>query len=697
LRRGRRIAAGSAAALALAACGCGGGRSTGAPPAEAPIVSNRYAGGHVCAECHRAEADAWRGSHHDLAMQPAGSATVLGDFRGASLTHFGVTTRFERKGERFVVTTDGPDGKSHEYDVAYTFGVSPLQQYLIRFPGGRIQALSVCWDARPKSEGGQRWFHLYPDEAVPHDDILHWTGIYQNWNFMCAECHSTNVRKGYDPAQDIFDTTFSEIDVSCEACHGPGADHVEWARAKEEGEPRLAVQFAEPRRASWRIDPATGIAKRDRPRTSHVEFETCGRCHARRGTIREESARGQPLADTHRVALLDGDLYYADGQIREEDYEYGSFAQSKMYAAGVTCSDCHDPHTGKTAAGDATCLKCHQASRFSAAEHHHHDPATEAARCATCHMPTTTYMVVHARHDHGFKVPRPDLTAKTGAPSVCARCHAGAAPAWPGTKRQGTPDWSETIAAGRSDPEAAAGALAALVADRGSPGIVRASAALLAASALPKTAEALAAALTDSDPLVRDAAVRALSGAPAEVRAQLVAPLTADPVRLVRIDAGRALAGPAARGLEPPAAKRAADALEEWRASQERDADRPDARSNLCALHLALGEILEAEAECRAAVRIAPRIPTVYAGLSEVQRVAGREAEAEATLRRGLAVAPKSALLWHAFGLSLVRQHRRAEALAALDRAAALEPGNRRYVDVDRIARQELAGARPGS
>ena len=689
--------------MTLIAAACGKGL---APPPLDPAPPATFVGRATCEGCHAAIVTGWHGSHHDLAMEIADESTVVGDFNGAKFTHFGVTSTFTKRDGKFFARTDGPDGTLHDYEIAYTFGVDPLQQYLIRFPDGRLQALNVCWDTRPKERGGQRWFHLYPKEAVPHDDVLHWTGIYQNWNFMCAECHSTDVKKRYDAASNTYDTTWFEIDVSCEACHGPGSNHNAWAKARQAKVPiaryadlGLTVRLKEPELAGWVIDPATGIAKRDRPRTSRTEIETCGRCHARRGMVSEAYVPGRPLLDTHRVAILDAALYYADGQIREEDYEYGSFLQSKMYAAGVTCTDCHDPHSLKPAPGNVTCARCHLPARFDTTEHHHHKPDGPGAVCTSCHMPTTNYMVVHARHDHGFKVPRPDLTATLGTPNACATCHAGkpasfateAYSRWWGHRRSEQPSWSQTIAAGRSDPNAAAPALAALIADRQQPGIVRATAISLAEGAFPQTVQAVAGALGDTDPLVRDAAVRALSGTDPAMRAQLLPRLTEDPVRTVRIDAGRALAGEPAKALDPPRAGRAAEALEEWKASQRMDLDRPEARLNLGVLAAELGDLAEAESQTEAARRLAPRIPAVYVNLADIHRAAGREEQSRAVLREGLKIAPENAALWHALGLALVREHRPAEALDALKKAARLDPANARFAEVYRIAQAELA------
>jgi len=226
-----------------------------------------FVGGKVCAGCHQKEYKLWQGSHHDLAMQVANDNTVLGDFSDANFTYFGVTSTFYKRDGKFKVRTDGPEGKLKDYEIKYAFGVYPLQQYLIEFPGGRLQALSIAWDSRPKGEGGQRWFHLYPKEKITHDDTLHWTGPNQNWNYMCAECHSTNLKKNYDLKSDTYSTTWFEINVSCEACHGPGSRHVAWAEHKSDREKLdsdpdkgLIVVLDERKGVKWTIDSETGNA-----------------------------------------------------------------------------------------------------------------------------------------------------------------------------------------------------------------------------------------------------------------------------------------------------------------------------------------------------------------------------------------------------------------------------------------------------
>jgi len=348
----------------------GGGSAWNARDASAAA----FVGSETCAGCHGVEAELWHTSQHRQAMDRATDKSVLGDFSDASFDYYGVRSRFFRKDRKFLVETDGPDGKLATFEVKYTFGIDPLQQYLVEFADGRLQALSLAWDNRPKAQGGQRWFHLYPNEEIKHDDILHWTKLNQNWNFMCSECHSTGVRKNYDAANDRFNTTWAEISVGCETCHGQGSHHVAWARDQqslwpfgkhEDKSKGLAVRFDERSDIIWRQDPKTGNPQRNfTPPVLRKEVETCGLCHARRAEFSEDWVPGQWLSDTHVVSELSRGLYHADGQMQDEVYNYGSFKQSKMFAAGVTCSDCHDPHSGKLKApGDGVCLQCHSSDR----------------------------------------------------------------------------------------------------------------------------------------------------------------------------------------------------------------------------------------------------------------------------------------------------------------------------------------------
>jgi len=437
------------------------------PEQQTPSAAQAdYVGEQRCASCHPQEAEAWRQSHHALAMQPANAQTVLGDFGEAHFQKDGVTSTFYKKEDRFYVRTDGPDGKLHEYPIAYTFGVFPLQQYLIPFPKGWFQCLGIAWDSRPRQEGGQRWFHLYPNEKMPHTDPLHWTRRNQTWNFMCAACHSTNLRANYDLAADSYATTWSEINVSCEACHGPGSAHVTWAQVHknvsyqpDESAEGLVVDLR-PALGSWSMSEAgVGTLHWQGEARSGTLVETCAPCHSRRRALTANYEPGSRFLDAYMPVLLDEGVYYPDGQIQEEDYEYISFLESKMYRAGVICTDCHNPHSAKLASENlnVVCGRCHSLAVFDSEQHHHHKAGGGGPRCVDCHMATATYMVVHVRRDHSFRVPRPDYSVAYGTPNACNQCHkdksakwaADAVTRWYGPDRGKGPEFVQAIDAGR--------------------------------------------------------------------------------------------------------------------------------------------------------------------------------------------------------------------------------------------------------
>ncbi|MFM1891658.1 MAG: hypothetical protein RLZ44_735, partial [Pseudomonadota bacterium] len=486
-----------------------------------------YVGAARCAQCHEQEAAAWRNSHHDLAMAEANAETVLGDFADAEFSAHGVSSRFYSKDGAYFVRTDGPDGVLRDYPIRYTFGWFPLQQYLIEFPRGHVQSLGIAWDSRPAEQGGQRWFHLYPAEDMDHSHPLHWTHRDQTWNYQCAECHSTNLEKNYQVDTDSYRTTWSEIDVACEACHGPGSAHLAWAEAAARDPAQapdaakgLTVALGDRDGGAWAVDAQTGKPKRSVPRSSQAQIQVCARCHSRRGQIWEDYEHGQPLGNTHRLALLDEQLYFPDGQIKDEVYVYGSFIQSRMYHAGVTCSDCHEPHSlGLRASGNALCGRCHLPSRYDSVDHHHHESGTEGAACTACHMPQRTYMVIDERADHSMRIPRPDLAQRLGTPDACTACHTGRTPAWaaaavadwfPDSRNRGA-HYGEALHAAAEGASDAGPRLAALAADPAQPGIARATALdWLRAYAAPQYLPTVQAQLTDDDPLIRAAAVRFL-------------------------------------------------------------------------------------------------------------------------------------------------------------------------------------------
>lgn len=607
-----------------------------------------FVGSERCASCHASQYDSWQKSQHAVAMQEAKPSTVLGRFDSTTFTDSGLIATFLHRGDRFVVNTQGVDGRQHDYQIRFTFGVYPLQQYLAQLPGGRLQALTVAWDARPPVEGGQRWLNFYPGLLVEHSSEYHWTGRQNNWNFMCADCHSTAVRKGYDAAADTFRTTYSEIAVGCEACHGPGSQHTRWGSYpnivrqiawRDDG---LPAQLTERRGVRWMKDSATPTARRSTPRTTDREIETCAQCHASRAHIADGYTAGAPLFDYYIPSMLFSDLYFPDGQQRDEVYNYGSFLQSRMYHAGVTCADCHDPHTQKLRGpGNQVCGQCHQLATYDSPRHHFHAASSPQARCVSCHMPDTTYMEIDPRHDHSIRVPRPDLSVSLGVPNACNRCHRERDASWAdralrerlGRPAAGFQRFAGAFAADDRGDSTAADSLERVFGDSTQPAIVRASA--LARLARYPRPTALAAARTGADdrhPLVRLAALQVLEAFPPRDRVMVGVPLLGDVTRAVRQGAAWVLA-PMADSLRTPLQQRAyAAAAKEFIASQRYNADRPGNRLSLAAFQAQRGSLDSAITEYRAALHLAPQLREARLGLAVVLSAQGRVADALRTL-----------------------------------------------------------------
>ena len=657
------------------------------------LVHREYVGANACEGCHQAEFKAWQGSHHELAMQEANIKTVLGDFNNATFKYNNVESTFFRRDDSFMVRTDGPDGKLTEYPIAYTFGISPLQQYLIAFPGGRYQVLSIAWDSRPQAEGGQHWFHLYPKEKIAHTDQLHWTGRYQNWNMECADCHSTHVKKGYDSITDSYKTTFKEVNVACESCHGPASRHIKWAQHDDQSSysdvtKGLGVVLKSDRQETWAFSDNSGIAHRKQP-ASDALMNTCWTCHSRRSTLVEGSLPGLSLEDSHHPALLTQPNYYADGQQRDEDYTWGSFRQSKMFQQGVTCMDCHEPHSLKLRAeGNALCIRCHKAEKFDTQKHHFHKEQSKGADCMDCHAPEQNYMGNDGRHDHSFRLPRPDLSELLGSPNACIQCHtkqnnkwaASSLDKWLGKSWRQRPHYGTTLQAGASEGIKALPELIELAQNQSSSALVRATAVnLLKPLMSPDLLLFAREQLKDKDPSVRIAGLGLIESIDPINRVLMASPLLIDSVRGVRIEAARILTDLPDDQITSNHIESRRSAMKEYLNYLDLNADWPVENVNLGNLYSRQHNFELAIAAFERALKLDPRFVRAYVNLADVYRQLHRDNEGEQQLRNGLSISPMSADLHHALGLLLVRRGDKNSALKELAEAANLSPENIRY------------------
>lgn len=515
--------------------------------------------------------------------------------------------------------------------------------------------------------------------------MLHWTGNYQTGNTMCIACHTTGFEKRYDAATDSFDSRWKEPNVSCQACHGPGQRHVDWARLNAAGK-------AAPMPAGGHFGLTTSLTKA----SASQQVQVCASCHSRRADLTATVTPAAPLFDQHQPMLLTEGLYHADGQQLDEVFVYGSYRQSKMYQMGVACTDCHNAHTGKLKLpGNATCLQCHGPdpdSRFPSAAgaydtpaHHFHNVGTAGAQCAACHMPAKNYMIIQPRPDHSLRVPRPDLSVKLGVPNACTNCHSDKSAAWAadrfakwyGTKRRQQPHYGEVLAAARQR-KPVGDALSALAADQQQPAIVRATALaalrLGDATAMP----VVVAATRDPDDAVRLAAVKTLETVPGPQRIRVLAPLLQDSVRAVRIAAARSLSSLPREQIDAGVRAAFDRALTEFIEVQELSLDMPGARLNLAVVMGNMGQPAQAEAHYLAALKIDPDFTPARANLARLYNGLARNADGIRVLQEGLARRPDIGELQYSLGLLLAEEQRMAEAAVALAKAARLMPGRAR-------------------
>lgn len=674
-----------------------------AEPTVAPLHTDQgqdhsaFLGNDVCAGCHQEAQQAWSHSHHDLAMQTATPETVLGDFTGAQFTYGSVTSRFFTNENRFYVETDNAKGEMAVFEVAYTFGVDPLQQYLLQLPDGRLQALSIAWDSRPKDLGGQRWYHLYADSPaiIDANNALHWTGPYQNWNSQCAECHSTNVIKGYDPQSKTFQTTFAQIDVGCEACHGAGADHVTAARGGNLSDlPNAGFAVNLTARGQWVSAPNKNTAARSQPLANTQQIDTCGRCHARRTPLADYQ-HGRELLDTHRLAELRIPFYWPDGQIREEDYVYGSFIQSKMHQRGVVCSNCHDPHSGKLQEqGNALCSQCHNPTFYDNPKHTRHGKDSLGSQCVECHMPSQVYMGVDARRDHSLRIPRPDISMLTGSPNACTQCHTNQTASWAldtfyrwgielhdVNKHRGNVFHSAEQGDFRAITE-----LKNIILDPAQAPIIRATGISLYSQMTSRDfLPVIKSALSANSALIRTSAVNALQNTPATLRFDLLKDLIDDPVLTVRLAVAEQLADISCASIAQCEPEHLKKLFTEYITVQRKHLDMPAVLSELATFYTARGEQQQAKSLLEEALRIDPSYQAAIVNLADILRLENQDTAAESLLLAHLDT-PDAAPIYYALGLLKIRDKEPLKALDYLKKAAQQAPDNALFTYVYAIA-----------
>jgi tetratricopeptide (TPR) repeat protein len=560
------------------------------PSIQNPVKEAAFVGGKECVSCHQREYNLWKGSDHDNAMDIATDSSVVGDFNNVQVELRGKQHKLYKRDGKFYVYTEGPKGEMGEFQITHTFGVRPLQQYLVPFEKGRYQCLPIAWDTEKKE-----WYHLfdkvYAEENITPTNWLYWTNQAQNWNGMCAECHSTNLNKNYNLENDSFSTTWIDIDVNCEACHGPGSEHLEWAKL-----PAMARPY----------DNNMGLVIKTSGVTSKQFIEACAPCHTRRTSLGVNDHRTAEFFQNHLPQLPVPPNYFSDGQILEEVYVFGSFAQSEMYMKDVICSDCHDSHSIKFKFEDnALCTQCHRVEEYDTHDHHFHkykneqgEPVIdkfgvkievgEGALCRTCHMPGRYYMGVDFRRDHSFRIPRPDLTIEFGFPNACNDCHADKSAEWSqqhitkyyGEKKRA--HYAMVFADANNLKEGADTNLIKILKNDLYPEIIRASAVrYLSYYSNEASYNMIKVALNDIEPIVRLEAIDAFTANGREDFVNSLFPMLNDPVKVVRINAANRISTISRESFSEDQINKLEQVLEEYLETLKYSADFPAGRYNL--------------------------------------------------------------------------------------------------------------------
>lgn len=645
-------------------------------------VDHRFVGGQTCQSCHYEEWEEWQGSHHDYAIAEPDSSTVRGDFSNVEFSDGGETFRFFRDGDAYMVEAPGPDGTQTVHEISYTFGWEPLQQYLIDIGKGKLQAFHIAWDTEQN-----RWFSLQPDEQPEHGDWLHWTGAAMNWNTMCADCHSTNLKQNYIAEADSFHTTWSVIDVSCEACHGPGAAHVEFMNSPES-------ENASAQRIRRDLELPAFVSQKD-------QINTCAPCHSLRQEITDDYVHGDEYMDHFDPMLPHPENYFADGQIRGEVYVYASFLQSKMYANGVKCTDCHNPHTlelKQPLTDNKLCMSCHVPS-YNTPEHHFHEANTEASDCVSCHMTGRTYMGNDFRRDHSFRVPRPDQSAQFGTPNACNNCHTDQTPEW---AARAIENWygdrpghfTDTLVkahnARDNTPEVQIG-LRELIADTSQPEIIRATAVWYAGH-FPdmNTSELIREALESESAMVRNSAAKAAENLQPEMRTLILRKALNDSARSVRLSAMQNLNAFTEEDFGDAYKNHFRNALQEYRAYLDVNRYFPQGEMNRGQFLEQKGDIDEAIRAYQTALERDPEFNPARINLAYLYNSRGQNDRAEELLRKVIEQEQEFGQAYYSLALLLAEENRLREAVEYFEEASELNPEQSRIFYNLAVAHQTL-------
>ena len=637
-----------------------------------------FLGSEACSDCHEPQYRQWQTSDHSKALGLPNVSTVIADFDNQTFEHNGKSIRFSKDDKTYKISLPNENGKVEDYKVDFVIGHYPLQQYASQLERGKIQVINYVWDSRSKAVGGQRWYYLFPDERVDSQHTFFWMNHLQNFNSRCADCHTTNYRKNFSEAVDSYASTWSEMGVGCEACHGPGSLHVERIQAGEYSDKQSGFLTDLSNHSDFYFDATSPIAI-NKGKSSSNQLKVCAECHSRREALGERQ-EGSEYSDVYRLSLLREGMYFPDGKIEDEVYVHGSFLQSKMHQAGVVCSSCHDPHSAKLRMpGDKVCSRCHLPEVFAKKEHHGHSTTESSPGCLECHMPTRTYMGVDDRHDHSFSKPSLEWSLRTGSSNACVDCHVDWKDDELGRKFKkifGTtvePEWPKINFELRRSNSLIVNEAVRLL-ETGALPIIRSATLLSESEGVFTNAQIplIKRNLESDEYLIRQAAVQSAAGLNPEIALKLLLPVKADDSKSVRITLAEKLVElyqfiPQAKLSE------IRSLLEEYEGYLSFHADSPSGQLKLGNYLLAKKRISEAEKAYHRALEIDPSYFPAMLNLADLHRALGENRKAYNQLEMAMEIAPNNASVQYAFGLHFVRSKELPKAITYLERSTKYE------------------------
>ncbi len=408
----------------------------GAAPAQVWWLDSsdarQFVGSPACERCHADAYRQWNEAFHLQMTREVADTQVLGDFsRGTRFEQHGRRYSMETRDGRYFMSIAHGDRPPERFEVHYTLGARRAQGYLSKLPDGRIYVLPAFWHREQ-----QRWFDWKEITPVPDTD----EDLRQIWNITCFNCHATNLAKNFDVATKIYRTSWTEMGVACEACHGPGKAHVDLMDA-------------------WEQDPASKPAY-DRRRSNHLlsrtlkifaartadrrqVFDTCAYCHGNKNNLFTGFVPGARYEDYALPFLVSqpvpqddpqGD-FWPDGRPSRFNRPQALMQSGCFLRGEATCVSCHAAHGSSNASAlkvpiaqsNVLCTQCHEATD---SRHTFHNADSPGSRCINCHMSTVNWRLLMRRRDHTFRPPVPELTSRLGIPNACNECHDDKTPEW---------------------------------------------------------------------------------------------------------------------------------------------------------------------------------------------------------------------------------------------------------------------------